>query len=231
MVNFSTGSVYGSTDGAALLRVQVHGFREKRAAIQRIMARAEAAGARASLRTRIQVVADELIMNALYRAPTDAQGQGRFQNAGPGALAALSELDAVEIQCCQLGERFAICVRDQAGSLQHTLALRLLEAAMAGPSEVGDCGVGLGLVVASASLVDFYLNPGHSTEVVALFDLQSPGFPAGGAHTLRIFTSGQPTHVLRAPSRVGPAPFPDDVVAKLKPQESKKAVRTHAPQR
>ena len=61
--------------GVTTFSMVVKNYDEKGRAIEIMMRYAQMAGVRGPVRDRIQLVADELMMNALYHAPVDGRGQ------------------------------------------------------------------------------------------------------------------------------------------------------------
>jgi hypothetical protein len=144
------------------------------------------------VRDRIQLVADELMMNALYHAPTDDRGQELFRGYTLKQLATLPEVSPIQVQYGCSGRYFGIAVRDAGGSLQRERALSYLVRAQTGAQiEQKTSGAGLGLVsvLRSVSKLVFNLAPGYSTEVIALFDMELISHGKVGARSLHIFMS------------------------------------------
>ena len=118
-------------------------------------------------------VADELVMNALYDAPTDAAGNRRHQSQvrtdpvtlGPGERVTLS---------FGADERFLFCaVTDPFGSLRRDEVLeRLLNGYSRDGTAVrtapGGAGVGLFMVFSACAKLVVNVAPGTRTEVIAL---------------------------------------------------------------
>ena len=148
-------------------RAHVSSYQEKARAAQEIEAYAKRSGFGVSLRSRIRIVADELMMNALYHAPA-------FAHAAPRDLARRTDLPAIDVHYGSKGEAFGIYVRDDFGSLSRSTALRYLRRASTGESELEDkpsgAGLGLAAVLQSSSEFTLTLRPGSSTEAFALFD-------------------------------------------------------------
>src|SRR5688572_13532018 len=73
------GNVFGLPKyfpwGVTTYTMIVKSYEDKNRAIELILRYAQLAGVRGPVRDRIQVVADELMMNGLYHAPTDAEGK------------------------------------------------------------------------------------------------------------------------------------------------------------
>ena len=168
---------------------------EKGRAIEILMQYAKLAGVRGPVRDRIQLVADELIMNGLYHAPVNEAGRPLFEGKTPRELAQLAEIPAVQVQYGCSGRYFGMSVRDTGGSLTRQRTLEYLFKAKTGKEiETKASGAGLGLVsvLQSVSKLVFNLEPTVSTEVVALFDMELFAKGKVGARSLHIFTAAPP---------------------------------------
>lgn len=179
--------------GVTTFSMVVRNYAEKNKAIDMLMQYAQLAGVRGQVRERIQTVADELMMNALYHAPVDADGKERYRDKPLKELVQVEEVDPIEIQYGSTGRYFGISVRDGFGSLTRERAMQyLLKARSSSPEleqKVGGAGLGLVSVLRSVSKLVINLDPGSSTEVVGLFDIELFAKGQIGARSLHLFTS------------------------------------------
>jgi hypothetical protein len=170
--------------GALVREREVEGYAGKREALAEVAAYAAEVGARRQTLARIESVADELLMNALYDAPALRLGVGQ-REPQPG------DLPAVLRYACD-GRWFGVSVRDAYGELRKDAILdHVLRArAMRAPQEKPGGGAGLGLYFVITSVTRFVANiaPGRMTEVIGLFDLRAAGRDADGcARSLHVF--------------------------------------------
>jgi hypothetical protein len=178
--------------GVTTFTMLVKNYEEKTRAVDIMLRYAQLAGVRGPVRDRIQLVADELMMNALYHAPTDANGQEKFRDLTVKQLAQLPEVSPIQVQYGCSGRYFGMAVRDAGGSLRRERALEYLARARAGAEmEQKQSGAGLGLisVLSSVSKLVFNLSPGVSTEVIGLLDMELLASGVVGARSLHIFTT------------------------------------------
>lgn len=117
----------------------------------------------------VSVIADELLVNALYTAPVDAAG-ARFRKDDPrDRNRALTGKDAVSLRWATDGRYLAIEVTDGWGSFDPAVAgARLARAGQRG----GEAGMGLALAYACCNQLVLDVAPGRSTEVIALIDVR-----------------------------------------------------------
>jgi hypothetical protein len=178
--------------GVTTFSMVVKSYEEKGRAIEIMMRYAQMAGVRGPVRDRIQLVADELMMNALYHAPVDSRGQEKYRGMTQKQLAQLPEVNPIQVQYGCSGRYFGIAVRDGGGSLHRDRALEyLVRARTAAQMEQKASGAGLGLVsvLHSVSQLVFNLAPGYSTEVIGLFDMELFARGKVGARSLHLFTA------------------------------------------
>jgi hypothetical protein len=179
--------------GALVREHIVQSYEEKRQALLEVAAYAADVGARRQTVARIESVTDELLMNALYDAPSIRQGVARREAeiARAGAHAD-GEFPALLRYACD-GRYFGVSVRDSYGELRkddildHVLRAR---AQRGTPQEKPSGGAGLGLYFVITSVTRFVANiaPGKTTEVIGLFDLKAAGRDADGcARSLHVF--------------------------------------------
>jgi hypothetical protein len=128
------------------------------------------AGLQDRIGSLVSVIADELLVNALYTAPVDAAG-ARFRRDEPrDKKRALVDRDAVALRWATDGRYLAIEVVDRWGSLDPTLvAARIARAADSGGDNTG---MGLALAYACCNHLVFDVAPGTTTEAIALIDVR-----------------------------------------------------------
>ncbi len=182
--------------GVTTFTMQIKSYEHKTRAIEVLLRYAKLAGVRGPVRDRIQLVCDELMMNALYHAPVDESGGELFAGRSLKELAQLKEVPAIEVQYGCSGRYFGVSVRDGGGSLTRERALEYLMRAKAGAahieSKAGGAGLGLISVLNSVSKLIFNLDPGYSTEVIAIFDMELFAKGKVGARSLHVFTQAPP---------------------------------------
>ncbi len=191
------GNVFGLNKyfpwGVTTYSVVVNNYEQKSRAIDIIIQYANLAGIRAQVRERIQTVADELMMNALYHAPTDEKGNEKYAGRSFKDLAQLDNVAPIEVQYGSSGRYFGLSVRDGGGSLTRARAMRYLTKATTGTADIeekiGGAGLGLVSVLRSVSKLVFNLDPGNSTEVIGLFDIELFAKGKVGARSLHLFTA------------------------------------------
>jgi anti-sigma regulatory factor (Ser/Thr protein kinase) len=191
------GNIFGLNKyfpwGVTTFSMVVKSYQDKNKAIDVLMQYANLAGVRGPVRERIQTVADELMMNALYHAPVDNEGKEIYRDKTLKELVQLPEVPAIEVQYGSTGRYFGISVRDGGGSLSRERAMQYLLKARSNTPEmeqkVGGAGLGLVSVLRSVSKLIFNLEPGTSTEVVGLFDIELFAKGQIGARSLHVFTA------------------------------------------
>lgn len=195
--------------GVTVFSMEVKNYQEKTDAIDLIMASAETSGMRGPVRDRIQLVSDELLMNALYHAPTDDEGKERYRNVARKELTKLEEVSAVKVQYGCSGRYFGVSVRDEFGSLTRAKIVDYLTRIAQGvgaqiESKMTGAGLGIVSVAQSVSKLVFNIVPGVSTEVIALFEIDLIAQGKVGARSVHLFFDelgkGRPDEPAGAPS-------------------------------
>ena len=197
--------------GVTTFTMLVKSHEEKGMAIDIMMRYAKTAGVRGPVRDRVQLVVDELMMNALYHAPTDEHGNERNKGKTPGELSK-GDVDPIEVQYGCSGKYFGVSVRDGFGSLSRDKALDYFKRVGNDVAHIEDkkSGAGLGLVSVLRSVSKLVLNlePGYSTEAIGLFDMEVQGRGMAGARSLHLFTAAPPDPELAGPAPARPARAP-----------------------
>lgn len=197
------GNVFGLNKyfpwGVTTYSIVVRNYEQKNRAIDVLLHYATLAGVRGQVRERIQTVADELMMNALYHAPVDENGNEKYAGRPIKELAQLPEVAPIEVQYGSSGRYFGVSVRDGGGSLSRQRAMQYLLKAKSGTADiekkVGGAGLGLVSVLRSVSKLVFNLDPGQSTEVIGLFDMELFAKGKVGARSVHVFTARETPEV------------------------------------
>ena len=176
------GDIFGLeklvTWGTVIHSQLVGDYQEKSLCIAQISAFAELMGVRRKYRESIDQCMDEMLMNALYDAPVDEQGKPLFSEIPTKTRISLRVEQKVVVQYACDGKQFAVSVRDAFGTLERNTVLRYLYKCLHSEQQIDrkidGAGLGLYLMVNSASTVYFNVLPGVATEALCVFDLETP---------------------------------------------------------
>jgi hypothetical protein len=153
-------------------------YQEKSVCISQISEFAENMGVRRKYREGIEQCCDEMLMNALYDAPVDEQGKQIFSEIPTKTRISLRVEQKVVVQYACDGHTFAVSVRDTFGTLERGVVLKYLYKCLHSEQQIdrkaGGAGLGLYLMVNSATTVYFNVLPGVATEAVCVFNLEVP---------------------------------------------------------
>jgi hypothetical protein len=159
---------------------------------------AEEAGCHKRVASRVSLAADELLTNAIYNAPVDAQGQSRFGSRPRSEPVTLDEGEVIRFRLGTDGKRLAVATSDPFGSLSPETVLRYLTKCFHQGDDQIDTkpgGAGLGLYSLFNLLHHFVINinPGRRTEAMALVDVtRSYREFASRSKSLNIFVARTP---------------------------------------
>jgi hypothetical protein len=194
--------------GTKIHSTLVGDYQEKSLAIAQLGELAEQMGVRRKYREAIEQSVDEMLMNALYDAPVDEQGQPIFSDIPTKTRISLRVEQKVVVQYACDGHIFAVSVRDAFGTLERSTVLRYLYKCLHSEQQfdrkTGSAGLGLYLMASTSSPLGFNVLPGVATEVVTVCKLDSPKIQLEelGFFTERIDAGGR---LAAGPSRRLPA--------------------------
>jgi CRP-like cAMP-binding protein len=158
---------------------QITGSRQREGLIAEIDAYFGKIGVRRANRDRMRSVVEEMLMNAIYDAPTGQDGSALYNHMSRTEDVALKPEQQGQVRFATDGMLIAISVQDPFGSLKGSTILKYLEHNYAGTTgdlnarqNKGGAGRGLHQIVENSDLVVFNVDPGRITEVIALFNVE-----------------------------------------------------------
>jgi hypothetical protein len=173
-----TGDIFGIEkylpQGTPVQYARIRDFEGRGRAIDTVLEYAEANKMRRQVRTAIGAVCEELLMNALYDAPVDADGRQIFANIDPHDRKELGSPRPVSIRYAATEDGFAVAVRDRFGRLAKNTVIAYIEKCITSPTQIDrkTYGAGLGLYLVANAAASYVVNVayGIATEVVCTFD-------------------------------------------------------------
>lgn len=173
-----TGDIFGIEKylppGTPVHYARLRDFAGRGQAIDTVLAFAEESKMRRQVRSAIGSVCEELLMNALYDAPVDANGQPVFADVDPHDRIETRSPRPVSIRYAATDQQFAIAVRDRFGRLAKNTILAYIEKCLHSPTQIDrkTYGAGLGLYLVANAAASYVVNVafGIATEVVCTFD-------------------------------------------------------------
>ncbi|MGN6104926.1 MAG: hypothetical protein ACTHU0_07475 [Kofleriaceae bacterium] len=173
-----TGDIFGIEKylppGTPVNYARLRDFEGRGRAIDTVLSFAEEAKMRRQVRTAIGAVCEELLMNALYDAPVDADGHPMFADVDPHDRKETRSPRPVSIRYAATENQFAIAVRDRFGRLAKNTILSYIEKCIRSPNQIDrkTYGAGLGLYLVANAAATYVVNVayGIATEVVCTFD-------------------------------------------------------------
>jgi hypothetical protein len=173
-----TGDIFGIEkylpEGTSVQYARLRDFDGRGRAIDTVLDYAEASKMRRHVRTAIGQVCEELLMNALYDAPVDAEGKQIFADIDPHDRTQTRSPRPVSIRFAATDQMFAIAVRDRFGRLAKNTILSYIDKCIHSPNQIDrkTYGAGLGLYLVANAAATYVVNVayGIATEVVCTFD-------------------------------------------------------------
>ncbi len=148
-----------------------------------------------SLNAAILTVADELLMNAIFNAPTDASGAPKYRERSRSEDLQLEPHERVKFKYCCDGKYLFLSVEDSFGLLERETIMRYIGSGLLkqkGHMEEKAYGAGLGLfmVFSSINQLTFNIERGRRCEIIAGFYIREGlrGFREAG-QSLNFFIS------------------------------------------
>jgi len=188
---------YMSGFGIELSHQVIVRAQERDLVIERLTAVVRALGGGRRLVDSVALVADELVTNAVYNAPRDADGQPRYASRSRRDKVTLEPTEYVRLDYGADGRAFGIAVTDNFGGLTpETIRAGIARCLTAEDQiEQKEGGAGLGIYTALGSVNQLVINveEGIRTEVIALWDLERRGRGTGAANpgSLHVFASNE----------------------------------------
>ena len=173
-----TGDIFGIEkylpEGTPVHYVRLRDFEGRGKALDTVLAYAEEAKMRRQVRSAIGQVCEELLMNALYDAPVDEEGNQIFAEIDPHDRTKSRSPRPVSIRYAATETSFAIAVRDRFGRLAKNTILAYIDKCIRSPVQIDrkTYGAGLGLYLVANAAASYLVNVayGIATEVVCTFD-------------------------------------------------------------
>ncbi len=133
-------------------------------------------GIRTPMRSKASMIAEELLMNAVYDAPIDANGKALYNHLPRTVPVELTAAEYATFRYACDGLLLALSVEDPFGAFDRQTILEYLRSCYAGRAgslneKKGGAGRGLFQIIETADLVVFNVKPRIRTEVVAIFNI------------------------------------------------------------
>ena len=174
--------------GAEVRSYALEDARDRDAAVAKLAADVVAVGLSDRVSSLISVIADELIANAIYVAPVDANGARIRAHEPRDKSIALTGRDAVSVRWATDARYLAIEVRDQWGSIDVPEVTKKLAAGGNQVSADGEGGMGLPLAYACSNQFVIDCEPNVMTEVITLVDVRYKPTELGRTASFHAFT-------------------------------------------
>jgi CRP-like cAMP-binding protein len=135
-------------------------------------------GIRVSTLDRAYLVVEEMLMNAIYDAPTDGSGQALFNHLPRKTEINLEKDQESTLRYAFDGTMIALSVEDPFGTLTKEIIIEYLESCYQGKAgslnaNKGGAGRGLHQIIENSDLTIFNVKKGVKTEVISLFNLEA----------------------------------------------------------
>lgn len=178
IAKFVSGDLFGIEKylppGAPVQLTRMRDFEGRKKAIEEVIEFASKSGVRAMVCNKIGSVSEELLMNALYDAPVDADGRMIFEDIKAADRVKMATPKPVSIRYAVHNGLFAVSVRDRFGRLEKHHILRFIEKCLRSGEQIDrkEYGAGLGIYLIANAATHYVVNiaPGMATEVVCTFD-------------------------------------------------------------
>lgn len=136
---------------------------------------------RTSVTQAVELFCEELLMNAIYDAPRDENGQELYGQKSRRDRVLLRPREAARMEFACDGEKMVISVSDPFGAITWDVVRRYLSRCFTGERKVsnlneegGGAGLGLYFCFNAANSFVINVNPDNRSEFIGVFDLLAP---------------------------------------------------------
>ena len=162
--------------GVEVQAAEVTASHQRESLIEEMSEYLKRVGVRTSVRDRAALVAEELLMNAIYDAPTDSDGKPLYNHLTRQNAIELAPEHYSRFRYAADGLFVAISVTDPFGALSGQTVLNYLESCYSGNAgslntNKGGAGRGLHVMIETSDLMVFNIHKRIKTEVIALFNV------------------------------------------------------------
>lgn len=162
------------------LTLKVCDSRQRHDLKDQMMEELKNSGVRSSIADRMYTVAEELLMNAIYDAPVDENGQSLYNHKSRKEEVHLSVPHQSEFNIVVSKKMAGVSVVDPFGALPSDLIVKYLKSCYEGTAgsmnqNKGGAGRGLHQIIENSDVTIFNVSPQKKTEVICLFSLERPG--------------------------------------------------------
>ena len=162
--------------GAHVVESKITHSEARRDEIEKMKEHFKTMGVRSTFLDQAHLVADEMLMNAIYDAPTNAEGKALFNHMSRLEAVQLSDEQAVTLRYGTDGVFLAVSVSDPFGSLTKTILQSYLhknfQGEETGSDGKGGAGTGLYMIITCSDFVVFNVKAQKKTEVICFFQLE-----------------------------------------------------------
>lgn len=162
--------------GTEIRTIRISSSQEREDIKEKMLSHFKSLGIRGAILDRVQVAAEEMMMNAVYDAPVDILGKSLFNHLPRTTEVRLHSNQQADLRFGCDGNLLAVSIQDPFGSLPREIIIKYLESCYAGRAgsmnaEKGGAGRGLHQIFESSDWTIFNVKPGERTEVIGLFDI------------------------------------------------------------
>jgi anti-sigma regulatory factor (Ser/Thr protein kinase) len=149
---------------------------DKRRLLEAVEGYAQAMALPKRLVAQCRTIVDELLTNAIYNAPRDANGRERYAHCSRAEDIVLDHGEEIEVRFCSDGRRLGIAAIDPFGSLTREQLLDYLGRCFRkGEDQIdekqGGAGLGLYYIFGAVSHLVANISPGRCTELIGLVNI------------------------------------------------------------
>lgn len=177
-----TGDVFGVEKylswGSMVREESVTHSSDRNRIIELVGQYASQCGLNRNARTAAQTLTDELLMNAIWDAPVDANGRAKYAHLSRAEPVALLPNERVSVRYGNDANVFAVSVVDQFGRLDQDQAFKYLKKCFAkGEDQIdqkqGGAGLGLYFAFLATNTFVFNVTPKKRTEAIGLIRMNA----------------------------------------------------------
>lgn len=164
--------------GVDVNSINITGSCQRQEALDQMDSDLQSMGIRSSHRDALRLVAEELLMNAIYDAPINKDGKSLFNHLSRQVPIELEPQQYCRLRYATDGMHLAVSVEDPFGGLKASTVFKYLQSCyggQAGSLNEGKGGAGRGLhqIVENSDLLVLNLRPGKKTEMISVISLEN----------------------------------------------------------